>query len=627
MGLNLPRRVALVAAACLACAGMAAVPLTSASATPSSADSLPTPSPRAGHKIEFPTQQEWHQGRGNGHQFGPAGAQAASTAQLTYHGGVDGIGVTSGQPKVYLVFWGSQWGTQGTDANGNTTFTGDPAGMAPRLQQLFKGLGTGNELWSGVLTQYCDGANVANGATSCAANTAHVGYPAGGVLANIWFDTSTAPTSATEYQLAGEAVTAASHFGNTTAASNRYAQYVIVSPKGLHPDGFNNPLQWCAWHDYNGDTTLTGGGAYPSNVGDVAFTNLPYLTDVGASCGANYVNGAGALDGVTIVEGHEYAETLTDQNPGGGWWDSSGAENGDKCAWVGTGGTGGAQNVTMSTGSFPMQATWSNADSSCRIARAVTTGGNAVTVNNPGNQSTPVSTAGVHLQIQASDSGGSALTYTQTGLPPGLSISPSGLISGTTASTGGTYTVTVTATDTTSASGSTSFTWTVTVPCVKGQQVVNNGNFDTGSALPWWSMTTTSGSASRLLNNSTLSGKEPPSSGNYDALLGSLGISHTDTVSQSLVVPAGCTSYPLSFNLHIDTAETTTTRSNDRLTVRIGSTTLASYSNLNKNTGYATRSFNLAAYAGQTVTLTFTATENSSRQTSFVIDDVSLPVS
>ena len=626
MGLNLPRRLALTAAACLAFAGLAAVPLTNAVATPSSVGSLPTPTPRAGHKIEFPTQQQWHQGRGNGHQFGPAGAQAASSAQLTYHGGVDGIGVTSGTPKVYLVFWGSQWGTTGTDANSNVTLSGDPAGVAPRLQQLFKGLGTNNELWSGVLTQYCDGPNVSTGATTCVANAAHVAYPASGVLAGVWVDESSTPSNASEHQLAGEAVTAASHFGNTTPASNRYAQYVVVSPPGSNPDGFNNPLQWCAWHDYNGDTTLTG-GAYPSSVGDIAFTNLPYLTEVGASCGAGYVNGsgtAGALDGVSIVEGHEYAETLTDQNPGGGWWDSSGAENGDKCAWVGTGGTGGAQNVALSTGTFAMQATWSNADTSCRIARAVTTGGNSIAVTNPGNQSTPVSTA-VNLQLNGTDSGSLSLAFTATGLPPGLTISSSGLISGTTGVNAGTYNVTVTAKDSTTASGSTSFTWNVTGACASGQKVLN-GNFDTGVATPW-SMTTTSGSASRLLNNSTVSGKEAPSSPLYDALLGSLGTTHTDTVSQSLTIPAGCTAYPLSFKLHIDTAETTSTRSNDRLTVRIGSTTLATYSNLNKNTGYATKSFNLAAYAGQTVTLTFTVTENGSRQTSFVIDDVSLPVS
>ena len=59
----------------------------------------------------------------------------------------------TGHEKVYLVFYGSQWGTTGTDGNGNTTLSGDPTGEAPYVQQLFKGLGTGNELWSGVMTQ------------------------------------------------------------------------------------------------------------------------------------------------------------------------------------------------------------------------------------------------------------------------------------------------------------------------------------------------------------------------------------------------------------------------------------------------------------------------------------------
>ena len=155
--------------------------------------------------------------------------------------------------------------------------------------------------------------------------------------------------------------------------------------------------------------------------------------------------------------------------------------------------------------------------------------------------------------------------------------------------------------------------------CASGQKV-GNGNFDTGSATPW------SISAARILNNSRVSAKEPPKSPLYDAWLGGLGIAHTDTVSQTLTIPAGCKSYPLTFNLHIDSAEPKN-RSNDTMTVRIGSTTLATYSNLNANAGYVAKSFNLAAYAGQTVTLTFTATENSSRQTSFVIDDVSLLVS
>jgi serine protease len=106
----------------------------------------------------------------------------APSSDLMYGGGVDGIGVTNGPEKVYLVFYGAQWGTQGTDSHGNITLSGDPNGVAPYLQSLFKGLGTGNELWSGVMTQYCDG--VATGAKSCPSNNKeHVAYPKGGALA------------------------------------------------------------------------------------------------------------------------------------------------------------------------------------------------------------------------------------------------------------------------------------------------------------------------------------------------------------------------------------------------------------------------------------------------------------
>lgn len=91
------------------------------------------------------------------------------------------------------------------------------------------------------------------------------------------------------------------------------------------------------------------------------------LTDAdGSSCGQNFVNGNGTLDGVSIVEGHEYAETVTDQNPAGGWTDRSGAENGDKCAWRTPGTSGGAGNLSLPTGTFAMQSTWANDASSGR---------------------------------------------------------------------------------------------------------------------------------------------------------------------------------------------------------------------------------------------------------------------
>jgi O-glycosyl hydrolase len=87
--------------------------------------------------------------------------------------------------------------------------------------------------------------------------------------------------------------------------------------------------------------------------------------------------------------------------------------------------------------------------------------GNTVTVTNPGSQSGVAGTPISGLQIQGSDSAtGQTLTYTATGLPPGLSISSSGLITGT-PTTGGAFTTTVTATDSTGASGSTTFAWSI----------------------------------------------------------------------------------------------------------------------------------------------------------------------
>ena len=54
-----------------------------------------------------------------------------------------------------------------------------------------------------------------------------------------------------------------------------------------------------------------------------------------------------------------------------------------------------------------------------------------ITVTNPGNQTGVVNTA-VSLQMGATDSvAGETLTYSATGLPAGLSISSSGLITGT----------------------------------------------------------------------------------------------------------------------------------------------------------------------------------------------------
>jgi hypothetical protein len=556
----------------------------------------------------------------------------ASANDLNYGGGIDGIGVTTGHEQVYLVFYGSQWGTESTNGNGDVTLSGDPSGVAPYLQEFFKGLGTDGETWSGTATQYCDG--VAAGAQSCpASNTEHVAYPTGGALSGVWVDESTAsPAAATGHQLGVEAVNAAAHFGNTTQALNRDAQYVIISPHGTDPDNYETQ-GFCAWHDYNGDSALSG-GPVTSPYGDIAFTNLPYIPDAGASCGENFVNSgsAGLLDGVSIVEGHEYTETITDQNPAGGWTDSSGEEIGDKCAWITPGTSGGAADLTLATGSYAVQSMWANdangGAGGCDISHPIVTNpGNTVTVTNPGNQTGTVGTA-VSLQIHATDSAsGQTLTYSATGLPAGLSInSSSGLISGT-PTTAATSSVTVTAKDTTGASGSASFTWTISSSgggCT-AQQLFGNPGFETGSISPW------SSTAGALANTSE---GVPAHSGSWLAWLDGYGGAHTDTLSQTVTIPSTCKNATLSFWLYINSNDPTG-QAYDTFTIQVLNSsgtvlaTLATLSNQQEGSGYVQHSYNVGAYIGQKITIKYTGKETlgGGYNTNFFEDDNALNVS
>jgi serine protease len=265
----------------------------------------------------------------NPHAKPGQGHGAGTSNDLSYRGGIGGIGVET-VPKVYLVLWGSQW-------NNN-----DPSGEATILQNFYNGVGGSS--WLNSVTQYCQG--VPSGTVFCNGAGTAAGNPKG-ILAGVWVDnTSAAPSKPRQSQLAAEAVRAAQHFGNTSAASNASVQYVIATSTGHNSSGFGR--SYCAYHS-----------STSSAVGNVAYTNLPYMTDAGASCGANF-NGLGPDAGITIVAGHEMAESITDQLPNGGWLDSGGEENGDKCAWISSG-QGASADINLSTGTFAVQSLWSNA--------------------------------------------------------------------------------------------------------------------------------------------------------------------------------------------------------------------------------------------------------------------------
>ncbi|NUR00866.1 MAG: hypothetical protein HOY79_31370 [Streptomyces sp.] len=264
------------------------------------------------------------------HAAGPA---ASGTSNLSYGGGPI---VTS--PTVYIVYWGSQWGT-------GSTVTNDPSGVAPLQLSFFQHAYGAGDTWSNSVTQYCQGVPV--GTTQCNGAGTPVGHPAANPVGGTWLDSGvTAPKRPSQSQIAAEAVRAASHFG----VSGTNVQIIVDSPHGVTPSGFGT--QYCAWHS----STTASGSSLP-------YTNMPYVPDAGTACGSGFVAAGGgvnsATEGVTIVGGHEYAETVTDPVPNSGWLDSSGAENGDKCAWISSG-QGASAVVSLNGASYAVQSLWSN---------------------------------------------------------------------------------------------------------------------------------------------------------------------------------------------------------------------------------------------------------------------------
>jgi len=158
-----------------------------------------------------------------------------------------------------------------------------------------------------------------------------------------------------------------------------------------------------------------------------------------------------------------------------------------------------------------------------------------------------------------------------------------------------------------------------TTPPPTGGNLLANPGFESG-ATGW------SASSGVITNDSGAAAR----TGTWKAWLDGYGTTHTDTLSQTVSVPAA-SSASLSFYLYVSSQETTTSTAYDTLRVQATSggvtTTLATYSNLNKGSSYVLRTLNLSAYTGKSVTLTFTGAEDSSLATSFVIDDTSLTTS
>ena len=285
----------------------------------------------------------------------------------------------------------------------------------------------------------------------------------------------------------------------------------------------------------------------------------------------------------------------------------------------------GSSSSTTKTWKFiPAQTTTNDFSLSASPASAsVTAGGTATST-----VSTAV-TAGSAESVALSASGGpagSTVTFSPASVTSGGSSTLSVATTSTTAA--GTYPITITGT---AASGTHTATYTLTVTPASGSgctpaQLLTNPGFEGGTGSGWTGASTL---GFNPITNST-SG-EPPHAGSWEAWFNGNGTADKDTVTQPVTIPSGCTA-TLSYWLHIDSTESTSTATPDTFTVQlVGSsgtvlTTLASYSNLNKASGYTQHSSDVSAYAGQSVTLRFTGTETDKNggTTSFVLDDVAL---
>ena len=263
----------------------------------------------------------------------------------------------------------------------------------------------------------------------------------------------------------------------------------------------------------------------------------------------------------------------------------------------------------------------------------------SLTVNAPAQPDFSLSASPTSLTVKQGTSGSSTITETDlNGFTGSVTLSTSALPSGVTATFGTNPTTSTSVLTFTASSTATTGTSTITVTGVSGSlthttsisltissaaatQLIVNPGFENGSA-PW---TLTAG----VLNSSTA---EPPHSGSFDAWEDGYGTTHTDTATQTVTIPSTATSATLTFWLHIDTAETTTTTAFDTLQVQVLNTsgtvlaTLGTFSNLNHAAGYQQHSFSVLSFKGQTVQIRFRGSEDVSLQTSFVIDDVNLNV-
>jgi len=129
--------------------------------------------------------------------------------------------------------------------------------------------------------------------------------------------------------------------------------FVLTSQDVTATSGFCT--QYCGWHTH---ATISGSDIKYAFVGNPARCL--------SSCAAQTTgpNGNAGADGMASIVSHELEEAVTDPDLNA-WYDSSGEENADKCAWTfgttSTASNGSKYNMTLGSRNYLIQQNWVNA--------------------------------------------------------------------------------------------------------------------------------------------------------------------------------------------------------------------------------------------------------------------------
>jgi uncharacterized protein YjbI with pentapeptide repeats len=232
-------------------------------------------------------------------------------------------GPVESNPRVYVDFWG---------------WRSDPAGERPYLLSFLSAVG--GSRWLSTVRQYCVGDDLR--------------------LAGSWDSGGVPPRDPTNADIQAEARATVRHLSDKGLPVPNAPDIQIIVALPLNVSLPESDDEDCAYHQrLEGRDGTTSAHA-------LVVTVLPYLSggDFGPQCGAFAVNpgSRGALDGVSITEGHELAESITD--PEGNAWHDSGhptEEIADRCA------THADYDIEADAHTFAVQQLWSNQADTCAV--------------------------------------------------------------------------------------------------------------------------------------------------------------------------------------------------------------------------------------------------------------------